>query len=1668
MALYRISGTSKEAGASAPNLVIAFKGDRASPGTMGEELGRVMSTSGGSWEILFEDWSLACFVICVDSSSSLKYQAKVRDWHLATLIDTEEFFPVVLDHHFPVVRSLLHLDGADAATVFTDVVAGNVWSAVSGAALITAQQKFGTASLDLNGTTDLISNTNYAAFDLVDLRFCLEVQAYPDTAIPDSTTHGLMGSWGGAAGRSYYLSYQRSGASYSLVLSYSTDGTAQTDITFTLSSALTVSAWNSIAIDRDVDTLRCFVAGVQEGGDQALSGLVFAPTQNFLLGAVYDGTSNTKFFPGHLDELRVTVGASRYQAGYIEAVAAYADTQFEVDKEATILDPYFRDVAILNHFEIDLHDEIPGINWTAVGTGGKTKPVIGADRGTPFFKGLYLTGNASQGQGYTTQDLPAFGTKDFTVEFTSTFPGTSGPIFRFPIDFRSAPVVGDNWGLVVDSYATSLKFETGTSRTGRIFGGTNVLGGGHHQIAVSRKNGTTYLFVDGILQGAPYVDSSDYLPCRLFFGGFYAALTWPVNGFMDELRITMNVGRYDSNYVPASDPFPNFEYDTTELLAPEVPPTALLYPEEADPFYESVYSLLHFDAEDGSTEFHDEFSREWTGVNQAVISDTRGRFGPTSLRLDGTADYLTYGTAADWQWLHDGTVDYTIDFWLYRDAASDDNLLDTGGAATAAHGIYLKARADGALDFIIAKGTGGTYSTRATSGTGIVPTTQWTHIAVTVIGGGLATLYVDGVFVASGTSVGNSSSAPDYTLRVGYYAGAGGNDLAGNIDEFRITQAIRYSTNFTAPVASAPDWRFTKNREATILDPYYDSVELLLHLDELTFADTSSNVSTVTLNGTVDLDGTTKKFGASSAGFDASGDYLSLPDSAIFDLGTSDFTLEGWWRIPNTTSPYAMIARRTTGLVGWALGMQNTGAVFFRAKVGGSWSDTFLDSGAGTMTATEWVHLAVTRSGSNWFLFIDGVLMDSVSNAGALDDAGGTVEVGRASNANEWQMIGNIDDIRLTRGVARYTKDFPCPVEAFPDVEYDTVESLPKSLPAELDPYFDKVTCLLHFEGNTKDVTGRKNTLYSGASVGATSAIEGAGELVTNSGSSARLEIDNPDGGLTFGTEDFTIELSFIMPTVVQYVFLLDTRPFNTSGNYPLVYMDTVGDKVAFNTLRSSATPTVGSRVDVAVVRKTGVMYLFVNGALQGSGVNTIDYLSETVVNLGSSGYDESVAKTAALIDEVRITKGVGRYTEAYTPSFPLPDRKFVDGREPTLTPPADVLSLLHFDDGLLTDAVGLEWDSSTAVIIETSPFFGTGMLDCSGGGNINCFDPSLALGTGDFTIEGFFSFPAGVGYAFLFDARSNALLDVGPALYAGPSATTLWFASAGTNHITGTANVRDGLEHHFAVSRVSGTTRLFFDGVQDGGNFIDANDYIIGDLGFMLGASSQVNAGYPSNGKFDGLRISSVGLYATGFTVPAEAYPSYEYDPLELLPANFPTVLKDEYFDKVLFKTAGTGLHGSTTITSEVGDFTDEATLSYSNLKSKFYNTSLLFDGTAYLDVPCALSGSWTIEFWMNANSLTAYTILDNRISTGVQVALYGGTGTGLILWVTGVNRITGIDPLLDGWQHIALTCDGTTMELFQAGKSQGTYVTAALTSTDIRVGEGHLNDQPVDVHLP
>ena len=89
MALYRISGTSKEAGASAPNLVIAFKGDRASPGTMGEELGRVMSTSGGSWEILFEDWSLACFVICVDSSSSLKYQAKVRDWHLATLIDTE-------------------------------------------------------------------------------------------------------------------------------------------------------------------------------------------------------------------------------------------------------------------------------------------------------------------------------------------------------------------------------------------------------------------------------------------------------------------------------------------------------------------------------------------------------------------------------------------------------------------------------------------------------------------------------------------------------------------------------------------------------------------------------------------------------------------------------------------------------------------------------------------------------------------------------------------------------------------------------------------------------------------------------------------------------------------------------------------------------------------------------------------------------------------------------------------------------------------------------------------------------------------------------------------------------------------------------------------------------------------------------------------------------------------------------------------------------------------------------------------------------------------------------------------------------------------------------------------------------------------------------------------
>lgn len=149
--------------------------------------------------------------------------------------------------------------------------------------------------------------------------------------------------------------------------------------------------------------------------------------------------------------------------------------------------------------------------------------------------------------------------------------------------------------------------------------------------------------------------------------------------------------------------------------------------------------------------------------------------------------------------------------------------------------------------------------------------------------------------------------------------------------------------------------------------------------------------------------------------------------------------------------------------------------------------------------------------------------------------------------------------------------------------------------------------------------------------------------------------------------------------------------------------------------------------------------------------------------------------------------------------------------------------------------------------------------------------DSSLAFGTGDFVVDHWIRFNGSVGTVFFWDFNKSGGGDVAPYLLTVGGVLTFG-EGVGGNHISGSTLVT-GTWYHVAVVRSSGTTRMFLNGVQDGSNYTDSNNYVVGANAPGIAAAS--NGNVPIDGWIDEFRISK-GTdrgWSGGFTVPGGAY---------------------------------------------------------------------------------------------------------------------------------------------------------------------------------------------------
>jgi hypothetical protein len=198
-----------------------------------------------------------------------------------------------------------------------------------------------------------------------------------------------------------------------------------------------------------------------------------------------------------------------------------------------------------------------------------------------------------------------------------------------------------------------------------------------------------------------------------------------------------------------------------------------------------------------------------------------------------------------------------------------------------------------------------------------------------------------------------------------------------------------------------------------------------------TFTDSSSNSLTLSRFGDAAISTAQSRFGGASGAFDGIGDYLTVPASSSgFDFGAGDFTIE--------------VAIRTTTIVGnryildlfsastttstWRLLHRNDVVRFDYYDTAGT---LFQISSSASISANTWADVAVVRYGNTITIYCNGSQIGSSSISGAIRaSATGAVLCIGSEDPFSLFFTGNIDEVRITKGVAR---TIASNTAAFPD-----------------------------------------------------------------------------------------------------------------------------------------------------------------------------------------------------------------------------------------------------------------------------------------------------------------------------------------------------------------------------------------------------------------------------------------------------------------------------------------------------------------------------------------------------------------------------------------------------------------------------------------------------------
>lgn len=958
--------------------------------------------------------------------------------------------------------------------------------------------------------------------------------------------------------------------------------------------------------------------------------------------------------------------------------------------------------------------------------------------------------------------------------------------------------------------------------------------------------------------------------------------------------------------------------------------------------------------------------------------------------------YLQMGSNAALQL---GSGDFTVECWAYFTTAGS-----SGGNENVIMDVRPTSTTGDYFNFGLSNQTvywdNGTGSYPLVSST--VTLNTWHHIAI-VRSSGSSSLYVDGSLAAGPVSDSVNYSCGS-TNRIGNlsYFSSGDRQFNGAISNLRITKggALYSGSSFTVPTSPLT----TSVASGTVT---------ILACQSNRFIEVASSL-TITVNGSpqisgfipfADTDTTTGSVYIPKTSSVYEG--LFLTDSALWDFGTNQFVIEGWFYPQLASSTGYVCCRYEPSNASWYIGIESGTLIAYLYGEGGSTSSVY--SGTG-YNLNGWNHFALTGNGSTNDFYLNGIRVGTQSAIEIRNVTAG-VAIGTLGNYSSYDIPfkGWISNIKIATGTCYYTgSSITVPTEPLTDTTGTQLLTLQNRTPGQNFGFLD----------TTKQST---ITTYGNVTQGTFSPFSQASGYWSNyfDGSSSYLNTSSA----VITTSDFTIEAWVYLTTYSKYATIYSQGTSLQSGR-TLLYVEQstgkLGLQITSTVLTSSSSIPLNQWVYVAATRSSGSTTIYINGTSVGTSTNS-DAIQNTAVRIGlswTSGEDFT-----GYISNVRVSNTARSITSSPTAPFSN------DGNTVFLTCQAN-----RFVDSSAGLAITVNGSPS---VQSFGPFAPTDAYDPDVNGGSGYFDgsgdylvisdnnDSVNFGTGAFTVECWFYWTS-----LLSSTRSFITKGIGGAdwqLYKRSTSSAFTWYNGSNAQDSGVVPILNQWNHLAYVRDSSNHRGMFINGTRilsgtDAVNYSGTGGIAIG--GDNVSSGSDSPQGYMTQFRL----VKGTAVYdPTQTTVPIPTEPLTDISGTGLL-VNFTNAGIIDGTGRNVLETVSTAQ-----LVSNIKKFN---TGSYYFAQNGSPPSALVARMTPDLQL---LGDDWTIEFWVYANSWSITDIVGSWKSgeyswiiqiNGTTLTMYNSLSTSYTFNST-FNTST--------WYHVALASSGLQLKCFVNGNQIG-----------------------------